>query len=436
MLAAAATLGTPVFLLSATTVMADVTMLCAYVWAVWFWVRGMREEKTSSLVVASVLIAVATLTKYFAVTLLPLLLAYGLMTKRRPGAWMLPLLLPVAILAAYHVWTKSLYGHGLLLDAAGYATQQRWTTGAKVLASVLTGLAFTGGCCATVVVLLGVASPRMAGVVLAAGMIVTVALVLAVDPMPAHSVRAAGAIRWGFLVQLALWSVCGFALVAAVVHDASTTRTSESALLALWVIGTFGFAVFVNWNVAGRSILPMAPAAAIVAARMWTRRAERSALARAAWVPWSVLVPAAALALLVAGADASLARTQRDAARQISDALAEPAGRIYFSGHWGFQHYMEQRGALPIDKQRTQLDVGDVVILPDNNSLRAGLPPGAARVSATFRFAPMPWLSTMREETHAGFYSDIWGPLPFAFARVPTETYHVLVVEVPLRRRP
>src|SRR5688572_13268749 len=110
-LAAAATLATPVFLLSATTVMCDVAMVCAYVWAVWFWVRGIKTDRIGMLAVGALLIAVSTLAKYFGVTLFPLLIAYGFMAKRRPGAWLLPLLLPAAILAAFHFWTKGLYGY-------------------------------------------------------------------------------------------------------------------------------------------------------------------------------------------------------------------------------------------------------------------------------------------------------------------------------------
>ncbi|MEA2708443.1 MAG: hypothetical protein QOF78_1044, partial [Phycisphaerales bacterium] len=45
MLAAVATLATPVFLLSATTIMCDVAMVCAYVWAVYFWVRGIKSDR-------------------------------------------------------------------------------------------------------------------------------------------------------------------------------------------------------------------------------------------------------------------------------------------------------------------------------------------------------------------------------------------------------
>lgn len=438
LLAAGATLATPVFLLSATTVMCDVAMVCAYVWAVVFWVRGMKSDRMAMLVVASLLIAASTLMKYFGVTLFPLLIAYGFMTRRRPGTWLLPLILPAAILIAFHIWTKSLYGQGLLLDAAGYAAQHRWSGGGRTLASALTGLAFTGGCCAAVVFLSGAAAPRAFTIVAAGALIVTAALLLAFDPIVDHSVRHQGAIRWGFIAQVSFWAACGCAMLTVLALHIASNRSADDALLGCWIVGTFCFAVFVNWNVAGRSILPMAPAAAVLAARMWTQPVERPKPC-AAWRPWAAIVPAAALALLVCAADASLARTHLDAADRITAAVeadrADPEGqagtRTYFAGHWGFQHYMQQRGALALDMQRTRLEVGDVVIMPDNNaSLLFGPPPNSARLAATLELAPMRYVSTMRPHTDAGFYSDNWGPLPFAFGRVPPERYQIMVMEV------
>jgi hypothetical protein len=144
------------------------------------------------------------------------------------------------------------------------------------------------------------------------------------------------------------------------------------------------------------------------------------------------------LAVLLCAADASLARTQFDAANRISDALAsDTSGRaVYFSGHWGFQHYMERSGAKPIDKKQTHLAVGDVVVIPENNTGLIGLPPDATRNAATVELEPMPLVSTMRGHTDSGFYSDVWGPLPFAFGPVPSEAYHVFVVTRPLVQRP
>ncbi len=430
MLASVSTLVTPVFLLSATTIMSDMTMVCAYVWAIWFWVRGIKTDSVGMLWLAALLVAASTLTKYFGITLFPLLIVYGFMVKRRAGVWLLPLLLPVAIVTAYHFWTKGLYGQGLLVDAAGYATQQRWASGGKMIASVLSGLAFAGGCCAAITFLMGVAAPgAMSRWVIAAAAVIAI-LLLALDPITGHSIRQEGAVRWLLLVQLLFWSSCGFAMVAASLRYLWNAWTADHVLLACWILGTLAFAAFVNWKIAGRSILPMVPAAAIVAAMVCARRPQ------AAWRSWSALGAGAVLAILVTAADTSLARTQRDAATQINEGLESPAGAVYFSGHWGFQHYMERQGARPLDKNRTKLEPGDVVILPDNTSLPIGLPSSAGRVAATLEFAPMEYLSTMRQEMHAGFYSDMWGPLPFALGRVPAERYQIVIIQVPLASNP
>jgi hypothetical protein len=41
---------------------------------------------------------------------------------------------------------------------------------------------------------------------------------------------------------------------------------------------------------------------------------------------------------------------------------------------------------------------------------------------------PLPWLATMNLQVGAGFYADVFGPLPFAFGRVPPERFTVYKV--------
>ena len=48
------------------------------------------------LALAALLVGVAALTKYFAVSLVPLLLVYGLIRRKKTGAWTLHLLIPIA----------------------------------------------------------------------------------------------------------------------------------------------------------------------------------------------------------------------------------------------------------------------------------------------------------------------------------------------------
>jgi hypothetical protein len=50
-----------------------------------------------------------------------------------------------------------------------------------------------------------------------------------------------------------------------------------------------------------------------------------------------------------------------------------------------------------------------------------------AYIDESFEVPVCSWLTTMRAECGAGFYSDLWGPLPFVFGPTPPEQYEVNV---------
>ncbi|MEA2709400.1 MAG: hypothetical protein QOF78_2001, partial [Phycisphaerales bacterium] len=382
--------------------------------------------RMSMLIVASLLIAASALTKYFGVTLIPLLAAYGFARSRRIGAWMLPLLIPFAVLAAYHVATRHLYGRSLLFDAAGYAAERRWAGESPVVATIVKGLSFTGGCCASIVLLTMAALPMRTLMWTALGATAAFAA-LTFDPIGAALVRAGGGAR--LLVQLAPWAGAGAAMLVMLGRRLWSARDAEALLLALWIGGTFCFSVFVNWNVAARSILPLTPAAAIVAAGFYNSRGAGTISSRLQRRAWAGIAVSGILALLIAAADTSLARSQRQGATELAG-LRERTKQLWFAGHWGFQHYI--RGAArPLDAAQIDLAPGDIVIYPENNTAIIELPPGTVRRIELREYDVMPLVSTMLRG-QAGFYSDVWGPLPFAFGPVPRENYHIVVVEVPV----
>src|SRR5438552_3528906 len=152
--AAALALLTPGVLVSASSVMCDILMLALWVWAVIFWVEGLEPMRPMYLAASALSVAACALTKYFGVALIPLLLAYSLVRTRKLGKWILCLLIPIAVLIAYQLWTQALYGRGLLWDAAQFATGQRATSGQPfVFANALMSVSFIGGCMLSALVL-------------------------------------------------------------------------------------------------------------------------------------------------------------------------------------------------------------------------------------------------------------------------------------------
>ena len=125
LLAALATLLTPGLLVSASSVMCDTMMLALWVWAVICWIEGLEPERPGLLILSGMLVGAAELTKYFGAALIPLLVVYSIMRLRKPGRWMLYLLIPIAMLWGYQHWTASIYGQGLLTRAAVFAAGMR-----------------------------------------------------------------------------------------------------------------------------------------------------------------------------------------------------------------------------------------------------------------------------------------------------------------------
>src|SRR5262249_41510849 len=127
--AATATLLTPVFLVSSSSVMCDTMMLALWIWAIIFWTKGLATSRAYYFLISSLLISASPLTKYFGVALLPLLVLYSVVRRDRVRVWGVYFVIPVIILAAYQVWTKAQYGQGLLLNVAGFSARQRSLAG-------------------------------------------------------------------------------------------------------------------------------------------------------------------------------------------------------------------------------------------------------------------------------------------------------------------
>jgi 4-amino-4-deoxy-L-arabinose transferase-like glycosyltransferase len=432
LLAACVVLFTPIFLVSATTIMCDVLMLAFWVWAVVFWLEGIEEDRLGKLMFAGALMALALLTKYFGVALVPLLAVHGLIQKRRLGTWAAGLLPPLAALGAYQWATLALYHHPLFSAAAGYASTVQGELGFSKLSAGLIALAFTGGGAASAFFLApALWRPRtLAGIL--GGTVVLGGLLVACGPFwqqfPALTTTAA---RSAVGQQMLFWAVGGVLVMALVAADLwQHPRDAQSWLLALWVAGTFGFAAFLNWTVNGRSLLPLLPAVGILLARRHAAGGDKYPAMVALGLAASAL-----LALLVAQADFQLAATARQSAQAAAASCRQSRGTVWFEGHWGFQYYMEQLGAQPVDLKHPRQAPGDMLVIPQHNT---DVFSPAREVVSHREVLSLPnpsWLATWTAGDGAGFYSSVVGPLPFGFGRVPPEVVYVFELEAPLMPR-
>jgi 4-amino-4-deoxy-L-arabinose transferase-like glycosyltransferase len=419
-LAALATLFAPGFLVSSTGVMCDVTLLALWLWAVVFWVEGLKQNVFWKLAMAALLMTLAMLTKYFGVCLIPLLAVYGWLERRKPGRWGAFFLIPLTALAAYEFLTFHLYGHPLFFAATQYSNPAQTFHSAATFLSRLNVITFAGGC--SVIVLF--CSPFLwtwRGLswfgVFAAGFVV---LTFATGMISQNYPWLGRNERIFVGLQMLVWFVAGICLLALVCKELRQDRSPGMMLLALWILGTFVFAAFFNWIVNVRSVLPLVPAMGILLAR----RLEQNKTGLTFGMK-SGFVLAGGLSLLVAQSDCLQAVAVSRSAKQVCANNSASRGRIWFQGHWGFQYYMQTAGAAAINFNHLNLQPGDLVVTPSLNTNLRLIDP---KKTTLLEVETMPvgfCLATGSAALGAGFYDASEGPLPFAFGFVPPEMVFV-----------
>ena len=431
LLAAGATLLTPGFLVSANSVMCDTMALALWLWAIILWVEGFEPQKARSLVISVVLITLCALTKYFGIALIPLLAVYSLARQRRLGSWAWYLLVPILALTGYQYWTKAVYGLRMITFAAHIATGVRQGRHASLLANALVDLGFVGGCALPALTFAPIIWSRkkiFAVCVLSAlaGFLISTGRISLGETLgPSDFYR-----RWVLVgVQLTLFIAAGVSVMALAAADAWKRREADSLLLMLWVLGTFIFTGFVNWTINARSVLPLIPAAGILLAR----RVDALQTASMRWRPAMLAIPlaaAGAVSLWLTWADTELANSARTAATLIEQKTTEQKtrnqpGTVWFTGHWGFQYYMESFGAHAVVVNDPPHQPGDYLAVVESNHLFE-MRPEFVTSREVIEIPMRLGITTAQSQLGAGFYSADTGPLPFAIGPVPPEHYELL----------
>ena len=193
----------------------------------------------------------------------------------------------------------------------------------------------------------------------------------------------------------------------------------------LWVGGTFFFAALINYTLNARSVLPLIPAVGILLAR----RFDRVPVAQHGATPAKIaaaLALSAWVSLWVVRADTELANSARRAAEIIYERTRGQGSALWFEGHWGFQYYMELRGAHPVDLNDPSAQPGDFVVIPVNNIQLAEIAPQFIASSQSLTLPVRCGASTICRNLGGGFYSSYWGPLPYVFGPIPPERYVIV----------
>jgi 4-amino-4-deoxy-L-arabinose transferase-like glycosyltransferase len=421
LLATLAAVLTPTFLLSSSTLMLDVPGLACFIWAVHLWIDGLKQDRPRRLLAASLFMCVGVLTKYICLTSVPLLLVYAVFKRKPLRLWAPYLTLPLLVIGGYALVYHELYGSYPFFSAASFSLASKLSN-FSLFHDLLVGLAFFGGGLITVLLLTPWCWSNKAT---SGWALYLLGLMLVIKYLaPVKLISSDTTFSFGQAAEMAIYVTCGTQLLALTLLDLWRNRNPESLLLALWIGGIFVFASLLSWSVNGRLVLlTAAPAGILLARRLQQapRLREKPAL-----LLWPFLV-SALIGTLLNMADYRLAGSAKEAAATVTRQKPDDGNTIWFFGHWGFQHYMESYGAKAVDTTSTTLLLGDRIVVPENNS-NVQIPDEVKkhlRLVEELTLPAFPLATTLNLQANAGFYSSVFGPLPFTFARSPAERYWV-----------
>ncbi len=426
MLASVATTVTPAFLVCSASVMADIPMIFFWLLAVWCAVRYAETSSGWWLWGAGAAASLSAMTKYFAIALVPLLVVYAFpIAGWRKLYRLLPLLLPVAVLAAWgyysYVETDGVLIHPL--SAAKYARESRVSGQFQRTQEMSHVFSFLGGTLLWPVFVL----PLLVRLTRWTWSLVVIAAFFLVNSEIVVQKGVAASRNMSF--DMSAWLIAYFAIL--VVAGLSVTllaadcvirrRDWNTVLLGLWSFGTLVFCLFLNWTVNARIFLPAAfPLAVLLVRRM---EIHPKSVTLIGWCRWA-LVPVLLISFLVGLADQQHARAGRDFARSAFMHRALRQRPVYFAGHWGFQYYMEQAGARPVDYSSLDLRPGTLIVYPAVNSAvrRVYAEPYLEQrtvhdTSDSYRNPYRVHLMGLRPR--AGFHSSVFGNVPYVFLGTP-----------------
>ncbi len=412
----------PALFVSATSIMTDVWMAACFVWAIALWMRGVDESRFGLLCAAIAAASLAGLMKYFGVTVIGLLAVYALAQRHPLRRWAPLLPIPLLVLAGYEALTYALYGQGLVSSTFSFADEGRGASAIAWYDWIVSGLSFTGGGIAAAAVVALFAWPKRLWLVWCVAFAMVLGAFALQENYRGLTLRSDNGVDWSAALHLAAFVTLGAQLIAFTLWRLISVRKTEELLLATWIGGVFLFSTYVNWSVTARTFVPMAPAAAILVVRA-ARIDDGRTVGR-----YVATLVTATLAIGVAWGDMAWSRTVRDTAVMFNDGFRDNPLDVYFQGHWGFQHYADPAVMQALDIERTVLHADNVLITPKNNSVAARLPEQFRAETDIVLAGEGRWASTMLGNSGVGFYSNLFGPLPFRIGPAPAEVYYVTLV--------
>jgi len=208
----------------------------------------------------------------------------------------------------------------------------------------------------------------------------------------------------------------GVAAVWDVMRDAIRNRDGVGLMLGLWLLTPLVIVPYLH--LPSKYLLAAAPAAAMSAAMRLARASRLTGLA----VLGVTLILGLTLGVSILRAEALFAELGRKAAAELVGAHRAAGANVWFDAHWGFQWYAEKAGGKAISTAPPFPVPGDLMVTSAMTGLGFIDAIPQRRLIATVTDL-RPGGRVMSRSAGAGFFTNGFGYLPWAWAHEPADRY-------------
>ena len=438
-------IATPTFIVSSHSVMQDLPLLSISLLAILFHVKGVDQNKSKFLVLASIVAGLVFMTKYNGVILIFLMTLYSILQQKYNSLKYLTIT-AVMILSFF---LHNLYYYGIvhfldslvpwLVSGKGISAGViPWLKTTAIL--FISNLSYIGGAIVFSPFLIWPFVRHKSNLkALTAYSMATFILTLILSILSKNFVSGQYTVIQLFLFFVFVTS--GLLIIHIFLTDnfkiikklfrslynfklrILSFKERKIIFLIIWFLVVFIF----NFTFAGGSVryntmlLPPFVILFIISLKRLKLPKNISTLF------WIIFTSTLLLGLALGYADYQYAETYR----QISTITNKSEyGQIFFLGHEGFKYYMEKQGAIFLTSYEGKIKKGDMIIrapLASPSVLSQSVLDNLVKVG-TLEFNTNFPLRTLNSEAHAGWYKYGAGFLPYSLSNAPLEKFEIYTV--------
>jgi hypothetical protein len=409
----------PTLMVSAHTLMADVPLLAFWLAGTALFLRGIDRNRTSLLYAGGLALTAACFYGYQGLALIPLVAFYALSRKRMHKHAIAALCIPILLMTG---WQFSGYLHrGItyLSTMFGYLGVRGYWEGSSKIRTTVATLTYLGGTIVPFPFIFARASRRWKGLL--------IPIALAVGVWVAHT-RFAD-YTWSEQILFVACFAGGVTAGLWVVSDSLRSWpvkkwAADNVFLCVWFAGMLVGCVLAFYSGSARYLLPACPPLLLFLIRSDEDRfgtLKGTRLFYAAFIGVQLVA-----GFLMAESDYEFAGMGRLEAQYFQERYLSKPQPFLVSGEWGFRYYLTAIGGETLARD-TKASPGELIVksrlclgLPFDDEFSRSLEQLEQR---TYRIRSP--IRLLDQNSRAGFWSDGWGVLPFAFSREKFDDLYV-----------